>query len=73
MIVSMPCAVGGLAPRSRLLERQIGQDRGRDPGTAELCGESRRPRMVHQVVVRHHGERDVDIEVRHLVEDRTPA
>ena len=28
------------------------------------------PGVMDEVVVRHHGERDVDVERRHLVEDR---
>ena len=61
--------VGRVAPAVELVEREVGDDRAVDAGVGERRGEPLVPGVVHGVVVRHHDERDVDVERRGLGDD----
>ena len=66
----MPACVGGRAPRPGFLERQVGHDRGGDAGGDAADGRSARGRRGGRCCSTHHRQRDADVELASLVEDR---
>ena len=56
--VSTPAASASSCPRIELLDREVGQDGAADPGGGKGAGHALVPGAVHDVVVRHHRDRD---------------